>query len=151
MIQTKQLLGIFFSDLRSAEIKFAAPRCSYLLSHYMFYIMLWISFIITHANYTPGILSHCNIQTKYEMPNNVFKMPKLYPRISKALYNKVVIWYKLMSEGVVIKQVPMQLQQMLKILVSSYPRQRVVLKHILVQSQRCQTILSKPVSSRFVQ
>ena len=56
----------------------------------LFYIMLWISFIIiTHTNYTTGIFSHCN-QSNYE--NTVFKMSKRYPKISKALCNRFVIY-----------------------------------------------------------
>ena len=48
-----------------------------------------------------------------------------------------------MSESVILKQVPIQFQQMLKIEVSTYPSQRVVQKQIPVQA-----ILSKSVSSR---
>ena len=51
-----------------------------------------------------------------------------------------------MSESVVLKQVPIQFQQMLKIQVSTYPSQRVVQKQIPVQA-----ILSKSVSSRVAQ
>ena len=51
-----------------------------------------------------------------------------------------------MSESVVLKQVPIQFQQMLKIQVSTSPSQRVVQKQIPVQA-----ILSKSVSSRVAQ
>ena len=48
------------------------------MQEYMFLID-WL-IIITHANSTTGIFAHIN-QTKYE--NIVFKMPKLYPKISE--------------------------------------------------------------------
>ena len=51
-----------------------------------------------------------------------------------------------MSESVVLKQVPIQFQQMLEIQVSTSPSQRVVQKQIPVQA-----ILSKSVSSRVAQ